>query len=57
MNKPQEILENNDTYERYFVDILDQLHIDFEELTGDWLVYNEQVTPAQWDINFDAIQE
>lgn len=57
MGKAQEILENNEQYETYFVDVLDQLHVDFEQLTGSWLQYNEQVTPPKWDINFNALQE
>ena len=47
----QEILQNDEGSEAYFINILDQLYVDFEALTGDWIWFNEATGSWEFDIS------
>jgi len=46
----QEILQNDETSEEHFITVLDQLYVDFETLTGDWIWFNEATGSWEFDI-------
>jgi len=49
-----EIIQNSDQFKDTILDVLDQLYIDFEQISGDVLVFDEAT--STWSINFDALQ-
>lgn len=57
----QNILQNDETFEIYFIDVLDQLYVDFEALSGDWVWYDTTLNQWQFDVellsNLEDVQQ
>lgn len=47
------IVDNNESFELYFIDVLDQLYIDFDALSGNWIWHNE--TSNRWQFDVDVL--